>query len=301
MALERARITCEGLGVRFVTADVSQTFREVVVDRFLREYSVGRTPNPCVACNPAVKFAALGRLADENGCDVMATGHYVGTSLCPDGLTRLVRGSDPMRDQSYFMCRLTEGIVSRCVFPLATKDKPDVRSYAAAHYLPAADASDSEGVCFAPEGDYRELIRERMPEAFEEGTIEDDDGAILGKHEGVCGFTIGQRRGLGLAGGPFFVTRIDAGKRKVIVRKGEPPRSSSFVVDEATFIGESPCDDDDLLVQTHFHAPAQPARLTPIGKGRYEVSLVDSTVLAVGGQTAAFYHGDTVLGGATIA
>lgn len=300
-ALERARRTCDSLGVPLVERDASESFRRYVSGPFCSEYLRGLTPSPCIVCNEHVKFATLMGLSDEMGCDAVATGHYVGRVEGPDGMWRLMRGRDALRDQSYFMCRLGPDVVSRCLFPLCDATKAQTRHYAAEEELPASDVHDSEGLCFAPGGDYRALLPTGDQTAFVPGDIVDEQGTVLGHHAGTPGYTIGQRKGLGLAGGPWYVQRIDVVGHRVVVSRLHHPTESTMTVGHLVYHPDASRPEVDLLVQTRFHGPIRHARVTPLGTdGEVRIDLLDGEELVVPGQTAALYQGDVVVGGGII-
>lgn len=293
-ALERAIETCRELGVPHVVRDVTEDFERWVTGPFFDEYLRGRTPSPCVACNRHVKVAALLGVADELGADAVATGHYAQKVVAPDGTARIARGVDAEKDQSYFLCELTPDQVGRMVLPLARYEKPQVREIAAGASLPAATVEDSQGVCFAPKGDYRAFLRARSPEAFEPGDFVDETGRVLGHHDGVAGFTIGQRKGIGLAGGPWFVKEIDAPSRSITITRGAPVSPAAFTV-RAEHLDLGP----SVMVQTRYRAAALRASY----ERRDDLVVVtpeEPGCLAAPGQTCAFYDGNTVVGGGTV-
>ncbi|MCH3968316.1 MAG: tRNA 2-thiouridine(34) synthase MnmA [Atopobiaceae bacterium] len=300
-ALERARQTCESLGVPLIEYDASEAFRKYVSGPFCAEYLKGLTPSPCIGCNEHVKFATLVRLSDELSCDAVATGHYVGRTEGADGMWRLVRGRDTLRDQSYFMCRLGPDVVSRCLFPLCDATKAQTRHYAAEEELPASDAHDSQGLCFAPGGDYRTLLPTEDPMAFAPGDIVDEQGSVLGHHEGTPGYTIGQRKGLGLAGGPWYVQRIDVDGHRVVVSRLHHPTEPTMTVRDLVYHPDASRPEDELVVQTRFHGPIRHARVRSLGThGEARIEMLDGEELVVPGQTAALYQGDVVVGGGII-
>lgn len=293
-ALDRAAETCRKLGIPHLIRDVTGDFERWVTGPFFDEYLAGRTPSPCVACNRHVKVAALLDVADQVGAEMVATGHYARKAIGMDGVARIARGTDAKKDQSYFLCQLTPEQVARMVLPLAPYEKPRVRQLAAAASLPAAAVEDSQGVCFAPKGDYRAFLRERSPEAFEPGDFVDEEGEVLGRHGGVAGFTVGQRKGIGLAGGPWFVKAIDAPSRTIVLTRGAPEPPRSFTVRcEHVELGPA------VTVQTRYRAPDLAATYHQEGD-LVVVTPQEPGCLAAPGQTCAFYLGDTVVGGGTV-
>ena len=298
-AVERARVLAESLDVEHRTVDVSDLFERAVVRPFVEEYACGRTPNPCIVCNPAVKFRALAETADSLGCERIATGHYAALRRGADGSVRVARGSDPEKDQSYFLYRVPPVLLERCMFPLADVEKRDARAFARDKGLPAADAKESTGVCFAPGGDYRRLIAERRPDLLEEGPILDARGSVLGTHGGAARFTVGQRKGLGLSGGPWFVSRVDRERNAVIVEKGPlPPRHTLYLRDPVLWCKHGQLG-DGLLAQTRYHASPQAAAVVREG-GRLRVDIEGGAAHAAEGQSCVLYDGDVVVGGGFI-
>lgn len=297
-ALERARTLSQSLGIPLVERDVSELFARSVVSQFVDEYACGRTPNPCIVCNALVKFSALDLVATELGCDLIATGHYVGCTRVSPHRSLVVRGDDPIKDQSYFLYRVDPRILSRCRFPLASVSKADTRSYASQHNLSAAHAKDSTGVCFSPGGDYHETIRALRPGLLEPGPIVSEDGELLGEHAGIACYTIGQRKGLGLSGGPWFITRIDSKSRVITVAHGSQPHARSFYLSD-TVLWDELDRGGACLVQTHYRAKARPAHVTIAGSAAH-VELDEGNTLAADGQSCVLYRNNTVIGGGYI-
>ena len=297
-ALERARALSQALGITLVERDVSELFARSVVSQFVDEYACGRTPNPCIVCNASVKFAALDRVATELGCDWIATGHYVGCTRISRHRSLAVRGDDPIKDQSYFLYRVDPCILSRCRFPLASVSKEDTRAYASQRSLAAAEAKDSTGVCFAPNGDYHENIRLLRPELLEPGPIVSEEGELLGEHAGIACYTVGQRKGLGLSGGPWFITRIDPKTRVITVSHGSQPHARSFSLSDVV-LWDEPGRGGACLVQTHYRAKARPAHVT-VTRSTTVVELDDGSTLAADGQSCVLYRNNTVIGGGYI-
>lgn len=196
--------------------DISEPLERIVMRDFEAAYLSGRTPNPCVVCNPSVKFAELIRLADENGCERIATGHYARIDRPASGGTKLLRSRTP-NDQSYMLCRLRPDQLARCIFPLGDLDKNDIRTIASRYGLSSADRPDSMEICFIPDGDYAAWLRSRGV-VSEPGDFVDPDGNVLGRHDGIIGYTVGQRRGLGVSASErLYVSRIDVNTNRIIL------------------------------------------------------------------------------------
>ena len=235
-----ARSVADRLGIVHHVIDHESSFREEVVDRFADEYLAGRTPIPCIRCNQTVKFRDLLDVARDLGAEAMATGHYVRRDVGPDG-PELHRAFDAARDQSYFLFATTPEQLDYLRFPLGGLPKPAVRAAAAALGLKVADKPDSQDICFVPEGRYTTVIDRLRPHGAEPGDIVHLDGRVLGRHEGVTRYTIGQRRGLNVAvGDPLFVVKIDADSRRVLVGPREALLTRALSLKETNWIGDGP-------------------------------------------------------------
>src|SRR4051794_5901914 len=210
-----ARRVAETLGIPHYVLDYEARFREAVIDRFAESYLAGETPIPCVECNRSIKFRDLLATARELGADVLATGHYVSSRALPDGRRALFRAADPSRDQSYFLYATTPEQLEMLRFPLGELGKAETRAIARELGLSIADKPDSQDICFVPQGHYGDVIERLKPGAVRPGEIVHLDGRVLGHHEGIIHYTVGQRRGLGLATGePLYVIRLDARQAK---------------------------------------------------------------------------------------
>lgn len=296
-----ARECAELLGVPLIQEDVSAAFEERVIEPFARAYAKGLTPNPCSLCNRVLKVASLIAIAEREGADEVLTGHYAQTVLGEDGLWRIARGRDPKKDQSYFLASLSPEQVAKLHFPFAETEKSEVRALAARHGLPTATAKDSTGVCFAPDGDYRPIVGRLCPEALEPGPIVDGEGHELGKHRGVASITVGQRKGLGLSGGPWFVRRIDAAGARVIVDHGVAPRPRELRLEPFTAnVPDEALGDLELTVMTHYRTRALPATIERTGSQSARVTFTGECPLSAPGQSAVLYAGSVVVGEGTI-
>jgi tRNA-specific 2-thiouridylase len=234
-----ARTAAEAIGIPHYVLDYESRFREQVIEDFADAYLRGETPIPCVRCNQTVKFRDLLDVARELGAEAMATGHYVRREIGPAG-PELHRAVDPARDQSYFLFATTAEQLDYLRFPLGALPKPAVRAAAAELGLAVADKPDSQDICFVPEGRYTTVIDRLRPHGAEPGDIVHLDGRVLGRHEGVTRYTIGQRRGLNVAvGDPLFVVRIDADRRQVIVGSREALLTRALSLKETNWIGEA--------------------------------------------------------------
>ncbi len=305
-----ARSVAAALGIPHYVLDYESRFKEAVIDRFAESYIAGETPVPCVACNMSIKFHDLLITARELGADVLATGHYVASRALANGERGLFRAREEERDQSYFLFGTTQEQLSILRFPLGERTKAETRDLARQYGLAIADKQDSQDICFVPTGHYADIIERLKPGAAEAGEIVDLDGKVLGSHAGIIHFTVGQRRGLGLAGGtPLYVVRLDAESRRVVVGPRAALRTSGIVLRDVNWIGDGDLDamlaDDryEVFVKVRSSRPPQAAWLRH-GKDGYEVELVDGEHGVSPGQACVFYdagHGQArVLGGGFI-
>ena len=305
-----ARGVAERIGIPHYVLDYESRFKEAVIDRFAESYIAGETPVPCVACNMSIKFHDLLGTARELGADILATGHYVASRSLPAGGRGLYRAREEERDQSYFLFGTTQEQLSILRFPLGEHTKAETRELARQYGLAIADKHDSQDICFVPTGHYADIIERLKPGSAEPGSIVDLDGKVLGEHAGIIHFTIGQRRGLGVAGGtPLYVIKLDAERKRVIVGPREALRTSGIVLRDVNWIGDGDLDEvlaDDKLevfVKVRSSRPPQAAWLRH-GKSGYEVGLVDGEHGVSPGQACVFYDAGEgqarVLGGGFI-
>jgi tRNA-specific 2-thiouridylase len=303
-AVDDARAVARRLGIPHYVLDTEQEFDRAVIGRFVAAYREGTTPVPCVACNTDLKFGSLLARARAWDAAAVATGHYARvTRDAATGRYRLWKGADPAKDQSDFLWPLTQSQLAAARFPVGELRKDEVRAHARRLGLPTADKPESQEICFVPDGDYRAFLRQRDPEAFREGPIEDRQGRRLGTHPGLPNFTVGQKRGLGLATGrPLYVLDLDPATNVVTVGAGADLEGTKLTGVDANFIA---CDPpaDAIPVEArirHNHRPAA-ATVRATGPGRVEVVFAEPQRAITPGQSAVFYQGDLVVGGAVIA
>jgi len=298
-----ARAVCDRLGIPFRALDCTQDFQCQVIQYFLDEYRRGRTPNPCVVCNPAIKFSRLLGLARELGAERIGTGHYARVHRDPErGRCLLTRGADRDKDQSYMLCFLEQRHLAAAVFPLGDLRKTQVRGIARDLGLHVHDRKASQEVCFVPDDDTRSFLIQRLRAVAQPGPIVDTAGRVLGRHKGVHLFTIGQRRGLGIAlGRPAYVVRIDAATRTLVVGAKKETLASDFEVADVNWIAfDGPHAPFEAQVKIRYQHPGSPAEVTPLPGRRAHVRFHQPQSAITPGQVAALYQGDLVLGGGFI-
>jgi len=298
--LEDARAVAERLRIPHYTLDMEARFREAVIEEFAAAYAAGRTPIPCVRCNERVKFADLLAFARDLGAAALATGHYVRRLRGPAGV-ELHRAADPRRDQSYFLFATTREQLDFLRFPIGGLDKPAVRAIAARLGLPVAEKPDSQDICFVPDGDHARHVGTLRPEALRPGEIVDGAGRVLGRHGGIARFTVGQRKGLGVAvGEPLYVTAIDATRARIVVG----PRRASLVAAarlEACSWLDAPHPEEVLAVKHRYNEPAVAGRVALQSDGRAKVTFHEPQPGVAPGQACVVWRGTRLLGGGWIA
>lgn len=306
--IDDARRVCETLGIPHYVLDYESRFREAVIDNFADSYLAGETPIPCVSCNQTVKFADLLKTARDLDADVLATGHYIRSRA--NGAHRvLYRPADADRDQSYFLFATTPDQVDFLRFPLGELTKDETRRLAAEMGLIVADKPDSQDICFVPNGNYADIITKLRPNSALAGDIVHVDGRVLGRHEGILRFTVGQRKGLGVATGePLYVVKLDARTRRVIVGPREALDTRIVHLRETNWLGDAPLDavgrtGIDVMARVRSTRPPSPARLHHEA-GRTWVELRAGETGVAPGQACVLYDGTgegaRVLGGGFI-
>lgn len=301
--IEDARSVAFGLGMDYFVFNYQARFARDVIDRFCDGYLRGETPNPCIDCNRYIKFEALQKRRAELGFDYVATGHYARRAYCPEtGRYLLKRGLDEAKDQSYVLYHLTQDTLAHMLFPLGELTKPQVREEARAAGFMNAEKSESQDICFVPDGDYAAFIGRRRGHAFGCGPIVNVQGKVLGQHAGIDRYTIGQRKGLGVAAGePLFVLRKDAATNTLVVGTDTETRTRQVAADDVNLISV-PAIEKPLRVtaKTHYRMKAQPALAWQDESGRLRVEFDEPQRTAAPGQALVLYDGDVVVGGGTI-
>jgi tRNA-specific 2-thiouridylase len=298
-AADDARRVAQVLDMPFYVWDLTEDFSRGVLDDFVAEYRSGRTPNPCVRCNETVKFGALLERGRRAGFDAVATGHYA-VSRCERGARRLYRSADAAKDQSYVLSTLGQNELAFARFPVGGQTKARTRELARSLSLRTADNPDSYDICFVPDGDAAAFV-DRMAGPAPGGEMVDGDGAVVGEHRGLNHYTVGQRRGLGLATHEKrFVIELDAPRNRVVVGPGELLARAGLEAERVSWVAGPPGAGAQVAVQIRAHASAVGATVEPLDGGGALVRFAEAQRGVAPGQLVAFYSGDEVLGGGTI-
>lgn len=300
-AVEDARRVCDKLGIDFYVMNFKDMFREKVVDYFVEEYTRGRTPNPCIACNKHLKFDAMLRKARAMEIDYVATGHYARIEKGDDGKYILRASEAAKKDQSYVLYNFTQEQLSHTLMPLGDYNKDWVRKKAEELKLGVARKPDSQEICFVEDDDYAKFIIDYSGYEPREGDILDVNGNVIGRHRGLIYYTIGQRKGIGAYGRPMFVMKIDAEKNTITLGEKGMEFSRELTARDVNFIsGEPPAEEIKVTAKVRYQAPPSPARLIPLDDGRVRLVFDTPQRAVTPGQAVVFYDGDIVLGGGTV-
>ena len=300
-SVEDARRVANKLDIPFYVFNMKEEFRKYVIDYFVKEYEAGRTPNPCIACNRYIKFGSLLDKAKSMDIDYVATGHYA--IIEKKGNRYLLkRALDDTKDQSYVLYNLTQDQLSKTLLPLGNYKKTEIRNIAKKLNFSVASKPDSQEICFVEDNDHHRFIKEHTGKEIPKGNFVDIDGNILGEHEGITKYTIGQRRGLGIAlGKPMFVLDIDVESNEVIVGDNEELLSDSFTVYDLNWISIEKLEKDmRVKAKIRYKATEQEATITPLEDGRVKVILDSKQRAVTAGQSVVFYINDYVVGGGII-
>jgi tRNA-specific 2-thiouridylase len=308
--IDDARAVAERIGIPHYVLDYEDRFKEAVIERFAQSYVAGETPVPCVECNQSIKFRDLLGTARDLGAEVLATGHYIASRALPGGGRALYRAREAERDQSYFLFATTPAHLDLLRFPLGDRTKAETRDLARRYGLAVADKQDSQDICFVPTGHYAQVIERLRPGASGPGEIVDLDGRVLGHHDGIIHFTVGQRRGLGIAtGAPLYVVRLDATSRRVVVGPREALRTRRISLRDVNWLGDGTIEEaiarhPEIFVKVRSTRAPQPAWLHA-ASGGIEVELTGGEDGVSPGQACVFYDAAEgqarVLGGGFIA
>ena len=301
-APENIKKTAESLNIELITSDSSEIFKKYVKSPFCRLYEQGKTPNPCILCNPNVKFKLLLDAADKIGAAYIATGHYAGITEA-DGIFRVKKGANILKDQSYMLCRLGQNVLSRLILPLSDcTDKNTLRELLKSKNIPCYSAKDSQDICFIPDGDHvRFLLKEGCMNI--KGNFIDKEGKVIAKHKGILNYTIGQRKGLGVAMGyPVFVTEIDPDSGNVVLGTGEDLRHNIVTVNQLFFSGMSfeeakeKYNGKKLGIKLRYTVNDSPASLEFTDKDIITLLFDEPQRAPAPGQSAVFYDNDILIG-----
>ncbi len=291
------------LGIPFYEFFEEEAFQRLVITAFAESYAGGETPNPCIICNPLIKFGLLLDHARAMGQDRIATGHYAKIKTdTSTGRTLLLRATDVTKDQSYMLYRLSQEQLAQSLFPLGDLTKKEIRAIANDMELPSANKPDSQDICFVPDGDYAGYLEKRSGEPYPEGDFVDENGKILGRHKGIIRYTVGQRKGLGIAlGTPAFVLAKDAAKNQVILGPEDRLFSSRILADRTNWIAcEKPVDGLRVTAKTRYSHKEAEAVLHLLENDCVLAEFKEPQRAAAPGQAMVFYDGDVVVGGGTI-
>ncbi|HWR41132.1 MAG TPA: tRNA 2-thiouridine(34) synthase MnmA [Patescibacteria group bacterium] len=302
-AVHDARRVADKLGIPYYVLNFRDLFQETVVDYFIREYAAGRTPNPCIACNRHLKFEAFLKKAQALGAQYVATGHYAQIRRAASGERLLLcKGIDASKDQSYALYHLTQNTLQHFLFPLGGYTKVQTREMAREWGLAVADKPDSQEICFIPDDDYKGFLKERVPEAMVPGNIVDLRGQVLGRHQGLPLYTVGQRKGLGLAAGhPLYVIALNTERNELVVGGNEEVFAEGLIAGDLNFITMDRLTEAmPVLAKIRYSAPPAPAMLNPLPDGRVSVLFSSPQRAVTPGQSVVFYDDDIVIGGGII-
>ena len=300
-AVADARTVAEQLGIDFHLFDYEDEFKACVVDYFVAEYGRGRTPNPCLACNRQIRFGRLLRHVRALGAEYLATGHYARIAEM-DGTYRLQKGADPQKDQSYVLYMLGQDELRHLLFPVGAHTKEQVRDMARQRGLPVADRDESMEICFVTDDDYRRFLREHAPQSVQPGPILDTAGREIGRHQGLPYYTVGQRRGLGIAAPEaLYVLRLDVESNALIAGTAEELGQGALVADDVTYVsGEPPEAPVRVQAKIRYKAQLADGTWTPLAGRRARVEFDQPLRDITPGQAVVAYQGDLVLGGGII-
>lgn len=296
-----AKKVAEQLGIAFQTLDFREEFRHAVMDYFAGEYLLGRTPNPCIACNRYIKWEALLTRAKALGAEGIATGHYAKIVSLENGRYAVSRAVSSAKDQTYALYRLTQEQLAHTRMPLGEYEKESIREIAKEIGLPVAEKKDSQEICFIPDHDYVSFIKEYTGAECNPGAFISTSGEVMGRHEGIINYTVGQRKGLGAFGRPVFVKEIRPKSNEVVLGSGDEVFQSELVCDGLNCMAVGCFNEgDEAVAKIRYSHKGASCILHPMGEDKLRVEFIEPQRAITPGQAVVFYRGDVVLGGGTI-
>jgi tRNA-specific 2-thiouridylase len=291
------------LGITHYIFDLRDVFERRIIDNFCQDYRMGRTPNPCIMCNKFIKFGALRDKVKELGVHFLATGHHARIEKDESsGRYLLKKGRDRMKDQSYFLCQIKQEQLKRTLFPIGNMTKDRVKRIAAERGFPAVSRPESQEICFIPDGDYKKFLERYVPQVSRPGKILDQSGKVLGNHQGVASYTVGQRKGLGIfAARPLYVTSIESQDNTITVGTKAQTYGSELTADNLNWIAiPHPTTPIQVKAKIRYRHPEAEATLIPRDENTIYVKFSEPQMAITPGQVVVFYDGDTIIGGGTI-
>lgn len=301
-AASDAKKVADQLGIEHHIVHYHDLFKSEVIDYFINEYSAGRTPNPCVVCNRKIKYGRLFQDCRELGADLIATGHYVQIKHLADGAVQIIKGADSLKDQSYMLYSLNNDVLKYFIFPLGAYTKQETRKLAAERGLIVANKPESQDICFIPNDDYKKFLQERVPHIFKEGNIVDTKGHILGKHSGLPLYTVGQRKGLGIAAEhPLYVIGLNPKTNEVIVGGNDEVFARALIAQNINFLDQRQLTVPLVTVaKIRYGKNEAPCTVIPLGNNQAQVIFDQPQRAITPGQSIVFYDGDQLIGGGVI-
>lgn len=299
--VEDARAVANSLGMPYYVFNFTECFKEKIIDKFVATYEKGMTPNPCIDCNRYMKFDKLYERAKVLGCEYIVTGHYARIRKTDEGY-QLLKAIDETKDQSYVLYQMTQEELARTKFPLGELNKKEVRRFAEENNFINANKPDSQDICFVPDGDYVSALKRFSGKEYEAGNFVDKEGTVLGKHKGIVAYTIGQRKGLGIAADrPLYVCELDVEMNQVVLGSNEELFSKTAHVCDVNWIsGNTPTQPLRCNVKLRYRMKEQPAIIYPGENNTAHIEFDEPQRAKTAGQAAVFYDGDIVLGGGII-
>ncbi len=288
-----AKWICQQLGVRHYVVDVRDEFKEKIIQYFFDEYLKGRTPNPCIFCNELIKFQKLIEASSSLGYNYFATGHYAILERDNNSRFLLKKGLDPIKDQAYFLSRLPLSILGKCIFPLGNTRKEENIQYLASKNISISQKRESHEICFVPGDDYSKFIEDQLGDQIKSGHIIDEEGSIVGEHNGIPYYTIGQRRGLNIAmGKPVYVREIHGSSNTIVI--GDKPYEDQCEVNQLNWL-DYPDPNESLLVKVRYFHEGEIAHITKLDNDRISIQFENPVFSITKGQAAVGYRGDQVI------